>query len=182
MVTRWRTRVVHFRLDEWDALSGRNELEAITLAQTNSVTNNQIQSVTSGGSPVTYTYDASGNITSDGAHTYQWDAENRLTQVDSASTTSTETTRHGSSHHDYTSSKQEKGLRYYNELRATNSCDTECDIGPILTSPVGQDPLCFQWLHVAIPWVGAVCRRPNTTYTFSEEQSDIGDCVETSSN
>jgi RHS repeat-associated protein len=77
------------RLDEYNALSGGTELEAITLAQTNGVTNNQIQMLTSaGGSPVTFTYDANGNLTYDGNHTYQYDAENRIKQVDNATTAS----------------------------------------------------------------------------------------------
>jgi RHS repeat-associated protein len=77
------------RLDEYNALSGGTELEAITLAQTNGVTNNQIQTLTSaGGSPVTFTYDANGNLTYDGNHTYQYDAENRIKQVDHAATAS----------------------------------------------------------------------------------------------
>ncbi len=33
-----------------------------------------------------YTYDASGDLTGDGTHTYQYDAEHRLTSVDSGST------------------------------------------------------------------------------------------------
>jgi RHS repeat-associated protein len=35
-----------------------------------------------------YQYDAAGNLTSDGAHTYTYDAENRITQVDGGSTAS----------------------------------------------------------------------------------------------
>jgi len=38
--------------------------------------------------PTTYQYDAAGNMTYDGAHTYTYDAENRLTQVDGGSTAS----------------------------------------------------------------------------------------------
>ncbi len=36
------------------------------------------------GSP--YQYDAAGNLTADGSHTYTYDAENRLTKVDNGST------------------------------------------------------------------------------------------------
>jgi hypothetical protein len=35
-----------------------------------------------------YQYDAAGNLTNDGAHTYTYDAENRITQVDGGSTAS----------------------------------------------------------------------------------------------
>jgi RHS repeat-associated protein len=45
-----------------------------------SATTNQI--TTSG-----FTYDAAGDLTGDGTHTYQWDAEGRLSSVDSGSTT-----------------------------------------------------------------------------------------------
>jgi RHS repeat-associated protein len=38
--------------------------------------------------PSPYQYDAAGNMTNDGVHTYTYDAENRLTQVDSGSTAS----------------------------------------------------------------------------------------------
>jgi RHS repeat-associated protein len=76
------------RLDEYDALSGGNELEAMTMAQTNAVTNNQIQSVTTAGGTVSFTYDADGNLTNDGNHTYQYDAENRIVSVDGGGTAS----------------------------------------------------------------------------------------------
>ncbi len=33
-----------------------------------------------------WTYDAAGNVTNDGSHTYQYDAENRSTKVDGGST------------------------------------------------------------------------------------------------
>jgi RHS repeat-associated protein len=37
---------------------------------------------------VSYTYDAAGNVTNDGAHTYTYDSENRLVSVDSGATAS----------------------------------------------------------------------------------------------
>jgi RHS repeat-associated protein len=46
--------------------------EVLALSQTNPATN--------------YTYDSAGNVTNDGVHTYQYDAENRLVSVDSGST------------------------------------------------------------------------------------------------
>jgi YD repeat-containing protein len=76
------------RLDEYNALTDGTEVEAITLAQTNGVTNNRIQTVTTTGSPVTFTYDANGNLINDGTHTYQYDAEDRITSVDGGSTAS----------------------------------------------------------------------------------------------
>ena len=42
---------------------------------------NRITSVTAG-STVNYTYDAAGNVTNDGAHSYTYDSENRLVSVD----------------------------------------------------------------------------------------------------
>jgi YD repeat-containing protein len=50
------------------------------------VPTNQIASITNSGSTVNYTYDANGNVTNDGVHTYQYDAANRLVTVDSGST------------------------------------------------------------------------------------------------
>lgn len=55
------------------------------MGQTNGVANNRIASVWAG-STVTYSYDAMGNVTSDGTHSYQYDAENRLVAVDGGTT------------------------------------------------------------------------------------------------
>jgi RHS repeat-associated protein len=49
-------------------------------------TSNQLLSL-SGGQTATYSYDADGNITSDGTHTYSYDDSGRLTQVDSNTAT-----------------------------------------------------------------------------------------------
>jgi RHS repeat-associated protein len=38
------------------------------------------------GSTVNYVYDAAGNVTNDGVHTYQYDSENRIVSVDGGST------------------------------------------------------------------------------------------------
>src|SRR5205807_4262570 len=38
------------------------------------------------GTTLNYTYDAAGNVTSDGVHIYQYDAENRLVNVDNGAT------------------------------------------------------------------------------------------------
>jgi RHS repeat-associated protein len=40
------------------------------------------------GSTVNYVYDAAGNVTNDGVHTYQYDSENRIVSVDGGSTAS----------------------------------------------------------------------------------------------
>jgi RHS repeat-associated protein len=42
--------------------------------------------VTNNGSPVNYTYDAAGNVTNDGVHSYTYDAENRAVSVDGGAT------------------------------------------------------------------------------------------------
>ncbi|HKV39365.1 MAG TPA: RHS repeat-associated core domain-containing protein, partial [Blastocatellia bacterium] len=78
------------RTGEWDATAGGNQLQSISLApQTQpSVTgfpSNQIASVSANGVQSTYTYDASGNVTSDGAHSYTYDTEGRLAKVDAGS-------------------------------------------------------------------------------------------------
>jgi RHS repeat-associated protein len=46
------------------------------------VPSNRITSVTNNGVTSNYVYDASGNLTNDGAHSYQYDAENRIAKVD----------------------------------------------------------------------------------------------------
>ncbi|HYV03683.1 MAG TPA: RHS repeat-associated core domain-containing protein, partial [Blastocatellia bacterium] len=46
------------------------------------VTSNRIASVTNNGVMSSYVYDAAGNLTNDGAHSYQYDAENRIAKVD----------------------------------------------------------------------------------------------------
>jgi len=68
----------------YDAISGGTQLQNIAIAQTSSVANNRIASVNA----VTYSYDASGNLTNDGTHTYQYDAAGRLANVDSGATAS----------------------------------------------------------------------------------------------
>ena len=47
---------------------------------------NHIASVGDGKGSVNYTYDAAGNVTTDGAHSYTYDAENRLVSVDAGAT------------------------------------------------------------------------------------------------
>ncbi|MEW6131237.1 MAG: RHS repeat-associated core domain-containing protein, partial [Acidobacteriota bacterium] len=75
------------RASVYDATSGGNQIQSIALQQSGSVPTNQISSVTTnGGSPVSYTYDANGNVTNDGSHTYTYDAENRIVSVDSGTT------------------------------------------------------------------------------------------------
>jgi RHS repeat-associated protein len=57
-----------------------------TFQQGGSAPTNRIGSVTNNGLPVNYTYDAAGNVTNDGAHSYTYDAENRLVSVDGGAT------------------------------------------------------------------------------------------------
>lgn len=67
---------------------GGTQLQAVTLAQSGGVPTNRISSVTSNSTTVNYTYDSAGNVTSDGAHTYSYDSENRLMSVDGGTTAS----------------------------------------------------------------------------------------------
>jgi YD repeat-containing protein len=62
------------RTGVWDATSGGNQIQSITLQQSGGAPTNQIQSVTSGNT-VSYSYDSGGNVTSDGAHTYAYHSE-----------------------------------------------------------------------------------------------------------
>ena len=75
------------RTGVWDATSGGNQIQSITLQQSGGAPTNQIQSVTTTGT-VNYSYDAAGNMTNDGAHTYGYDSENRLVSVDGGATAS----------------------------------------------------------------------------------------------
>ena len=71
----------------YDANGNRNT-ETLSGTRTTfniSTTSNQLVSL-SGGLHVNYSYDANGNISSDGTHTYTYDDTNRLTLVDSGST------------------------------------------------------------------------------------------------
>src|ERR1044071_3283843 len=74
------------RTGMWDAVSGGTQIQSITLQQSGGAPTNQIASVTSGGSSVNYAYDAAGNVTSDGAHSYGYDSVNRIVSVDGGST------------------------------------------------------------------------------------------------
>ena len=76
----------------WNATSGGTQIQSITLQAvsfpgTGSAPTNRITSVT-GSTTVNYTYDANGNVTNDGVHTYSYDSENRLVAVDAGATAS----------------------------------------------------------------------------------------------
>jgi RHS repeat-associated protein len=59
--------------------SSQSTVSAIDGAGNN--TSIPVQQAINGGSSSTLTFDANGNMTSDGTNTYQWDAENRLIQI-----------------------------------------------------------------------------------------------------
>jgi RHS repeat-associated protein len=71
----------------WDATSGGNQIQSITLQGSGGIPTNQIASVTEK-STVNFTYDAAGNVTNDGIHSYGYDSENRIVSVDGGSTAS----------------------------------------------------------------------------------------------
>jgi hypothetical protein len=70
----------------WDAMSGGNQIQSVTLEQSGGAPTNRIASVTNNGVTVNYAYDAAGNVTNDGVHSYKYDAENRLVKVDGGAT------------------------------------------------------------------------------------------------
>ena len=74
------------RTGVWDATSGGNQIQSITLQGSGGIPTNQIASVTGEKSTVNYTYDVVGNVTNDGVHSYGYDSENRITRVDGGST------------------------------------------------------------------------------------------------
>ena len=61
------------------------QIQSVTLEQSGGAPTNRITSVTAG-STVNYTYDAAGNVSNDGVHSYTYDSENRLVSVDGGST------------------------------------------------------------------------------------------------
>ncbi|MEK6301164.1 MAG: RHS repeat-associated core domain-containing protein [Acidobacteriota bacterium] len=69
------------RTGVWDATSGGNQIQSVTLQQSGGAPTNRVQSVTAG-MTLNYTYDASGDVTNDGAHTYTYDAVNRIVSID----------------------------------------------------------------------------------------------------
>jgi RHS repeat-associated protein len=86
----WQRRFAYDRWGNrtgvWNAVTGGTQIQSVSLQQPGGVTNNRIASV--GG--VNYVYDnggaGTGNVTSDGAHSYQYDGESRLVKVDSGTT------------------------------------------------------------------------------------------------
>jgi len=61
----------------WDAVSGGNPLQNTVIGQSGGMTTNRIASVNG----TTFNYDASGNVTGDGAMANTYDAENRIVSV-----------------------------------------------------------------------------------------------------
>jgi RHS repeat-associated protein len=86
----WQRRYAYDRWGNrtgvWDATTGGNQIQSVGLQQQAGapagVPSNRLTSVTNSGVTSPQTYDASGNLTSDGTHNYQYDEENRLAKVD----------------------------------------------------------------------------------------------------
>jgi RHS repeat-associated protein len=76
------------RTEVWDATSGGTQIQSVTLEQSGGAPTNRLTSVTNSGATVNYSYDSAGSVTSDGVHSYGYDAENRLVSVDGGSTAS----------------------------------------------------------------------------------------------
>jgi len=72
----------HFRLAA-PVTTGSNLLPITATDASGNATSQQIQLTVSGNGSQMLTYDLNGNLTSDGARTYEWDAVNRLTAVTS---------------------------------------------------------------------------------------------------
>ena len=94
--TGWSTWQRRFAYDRWgnrtgvwDATSGGTQIQSVTLQQQPGapagVPSNRATTITNSGIALTQTYDAAGNLTSDGTHSYQYDGENRITKVDAGS-------------------------------------------------------------------------------------------------
>jgi RHS repeat-associated protein len=68
----------------WDAVSGGSQLQNTVIGQVGGVKTNRIASVNG----TAFGYDASGNVTGDGASTYAYDAESRIVSVSGLSSES----------------------------------------------------------------------------------------------
>lgn len=84
---RWNNRT-----GVWNAISGGTQIQSVSnqtvsFPGTGSAPTNRITSVTTG-TTLNYAYEANGNVTSDGVHSYGYDSENRLVSVDSGGTAS----------------------------------------------------------------------------------------------
>jgi RHS repeat-associated protein len=66
----------------WDRASGGSQIQSVAIQTAGSIPTNRISTVNS----VSYLYDSSGNLTSDGVRSYQYDAESRLVKVDGGAT------------------------------------------------------------------------------------------------
>jgi RHS repeat-associated protein len=80
------------RTGVWNETSGGTQIQSVTnqtasFPGTGSAATNRITSVTAG-TTVNYTYDANGNVTIDGVHSYGYDSENRVVSVDLGETAS----------------------------------------------------------------------------------------------
>src|SRR5205085_5116669 len=74
------------RTGVWDATSGGTQIQSASLQQSSGVPSNRLTSVTNNSTTLNYTYDANGNVTNDGLHSYAYDSENRLVSVDGGAT------------------------------------------------------------------------------------------------
>lgn len=77
------------RTGVWDATTGGTQiqtasLQTVSFPNTGSAPTNRLSAVNG----TSYLYDADGNVTNDGAHSYTYDSENRLVSVDGGATAS----------------------------------------------------------------------------------------------
>lgn len=74
------------RTGVWDTTTGGTQIQSASLQQSGGAPTNRLTSVTNGSVMSNYDYDNAGNVTSDGAHSYTYDAEDRLVKVDNGAT------------------------------------------------------------------------------------------------
>src|SRR5262249_55135950 len=73
------------RTGVWDAVSGGNQIQSISLSGAGGIPNNKIESMTAG-STLNYKYGGGGNETGDGVHSSGYDSENHVVNVGGGST------------------------------------------------------------------------------------------------
>jgi len=70
--------------------SGTNSVPVVAKDANNNTRTNTIQVIVPGGTGKTISYDAAGNTTSDGTHTFTWDAASRLVKITYADSATSE--------------------------------------------------------------------------------------------
>jgi YD repeat-containing protein len=70
------------RTGMWDATTGGNQIQSVVMQESGGAPTNRFTSATTNSVQANYSYDAAGNVTNDGSHSYVYDALNRIVSID----------------------------------------------------------------------------------------------------